>query len=165
MPHLGRAPVVVSRVAPTGPRIWFPICTDWTCGDAEDWVFVLAEDEDYSAIRRESDIVQFHQPRIDRFEYLDTVRKELSDGDPLWWGRPAGVETPKKLQCKDIKDERFLSVVAYLQTLHGHPALVDHIAAHSIIPRNLVVAKARKLIRKKKLSGCACGCRGDFRVL
>lgn len=31
-------------------------------------------------------------------------------------------------------------------------------------PQNLIRAKARKLIRQGLLSGCACGCRGDFEV-
>ena len=32
------------------------------------------------------------------------------------------------------------------------------------IPGNLFMAKARKLVAKKKLHGCPCGCRGDFHV-
>lgn len=30
------------------------------------------------------------------------------------------------------------------------------------IPTKLALAKMRKLIKKKLVTGCACGCRGDF---
>lgn len=30
------------------------------------------------------------------------------------------------------------------------------------VPQKVVLAKARKLIKRGLVSGCACGCRGDF---
>jgi hypothetical protein len=30
------------------------------------------------------------------------------------------------------------------------------------VPSKVVLAKARRLIKRGKLSGCDCGCRGDF---
>jgi hypothetical protein len=32
-------------------------------------------------------------------------------------------------------------------------------------PRKVVLAKARKLIKRGLLGGCGCGCRGDWHVL
>ena len=33
------------------------------------------------------------------------------------------------------------------------------------LPPKVVLAKYRRLIRRKVISGCACGCRGDFTLL
>lgn len=33
-----------------------------------------------------------------------------------------------------------------------------------VIPEKIVLAKARKLIRRGVIDGCACGCRGDFEI-
>lgn len=90
--------------------------------------------------------------------------------------------------CKDITDEVFLSAVDeairvrgeveetrwtigstrwdLAAVLAGHPedvgaAPVDYPG----MPEKLVLAKARKLINQRKLSGCWCGCRGDFERL
>ena len=56
--------------------------------------------------------------------------------------------------------------------LAGHPELAGdrfgdtdlNAAAESGLPENLVLAKARKLIKRGLLDGCACGCRGDFEL-
>jgi hypothetical protein len=32
------------------------------------------------------------------------------------------------------------------------------------VPEKVVLAKARKLVRRGLISGCVCGCRGDFTV-
>lgn len=85
------------------------------------------------------------------------------------------------MQCKDISDERFVAAVRTVMKLRGHlgasrrdtaavldghpewvgqPEATDGLSVQ--IPENLVRAKARRLIRRKLLSGCACGCRGDF---
>jgi hypothetical protein len=34
-----------------------------------------------------------------------------------------------------------------------------------VVPLKVVLAKARKLIRRGLLTGCACGCRGEFEVV
>ena len=31
-------------------------------------------------------------------------------------------------------------------------------------PRKVVLAKLRQMVNKGRLEGCACGCRGDFKV-
>lgn len=164
MPHLGRAPAVIARTQPTGKPVYYPECSDWTCDDPEDWTFVLATEEDYAATKRESDIVNFHEPRGEWQEHLEKVRAELSDGDPLWWGRPAGVETPKKMQCKDISDEVFLGLVARLQSRNGRWVMRHEIEELTEWPWKIIIAKARKLILRGLLDGCYCGCRGDFEI-
>lgn len=87
-PFLGREPAVKSRTKPTRPVIDYPSCSDWTCDDDEDWDAVGPEDEDYPAIRREHDIVYYHEPRTDWRRRLQEERDRLSGGDPLWWGKP-----------------------------------------------------------------------------
>jgi hypothetical protein len=34
----------------------------------------------------------------------------------------------------------------------------------SSFPPKVILAKIRKMIKQGKLSGCACGCRGDFKI-
>lgn len=51
--------------------------------------------------------------------------------------------------------------------LAGHP---EHIIQQVIqeypgVPPKLVLAKARQMIDKGTITGCACGCRGDFEVV
>lgn len=90
--------------------------------------------------------------------------------------------------AKDIPDEVFLdairearrrlprSMVSRWQVatvLAGHPALLDndtHAGQKVItqdwpgVPPKVVLAKARKLIERKVIEGCGCGCRGDFEI-
>lgn len=88
MPHLGRKPAVRSRTQPTGRPISYPECGDWTCDYDEDWSIVAAGDEDYAAVKREQEIVYYHEPRTEWRERLEEERTRLSGGDPLWWGKP-----------------------------------------------------------------------------
>lgn len=88
MPFIGREPVIVPREKPTGPPVFYPTCSDWTCDDDEDWEWIGPEDEDYSAVRREEQIARYHQPRDKWPERLHEERARLSGGDPLWWGKP-----------------------------------------------------------------------------
>jgi len=87
-PHQGRSPAVASRRKPTGPVIDYPVCTDWTCDDEYDWESIGPDDENYAAVRREHDIVHYHQPREGWLDRLQAERAKRSGGDPLWWGRP-----------------------------------------------------------------------------
>ncbi len=92
------------------------------------------------------------------------------------------------MQCKDILDDEFLEAVEVAAALRGMSVGMfwdvqavlsgypEHVGEDSTalnaslrddlyLPFNLVRAKARKLIRKGKMDGCACGCRGDFVIL
>lgn len=91
----------------------------------------------------------------------------------------------RQLQCKDIDNEAFLEAVGQVKeirggpwasrwdvtaVLSGHPEFVltppygitIQVDWEQLIPQKLILAKARKLIRRGVLSGCYCGCRGDF---
>lgn len=87
-------------------------------------------------------------------------------------------------KCSDIPDLEFLRAIDEClrriphpadwamrwnvrAVLAGHPKAVGTPDASQDwpgVPENLVLAKARKLIRRGLMSGCACGCRGDFEV-
>lgn len=87
--------------------------------------------------------------------------------------------------CKDIPDETFLTAldeaIRLREIEHGAPwncgatrwDLAAVLAGHPEdvggspvdypdLPMALVLAKARNLIRRGLLTGCACGCRGDW---
>lgn len=73
------------------------------------------------------------------------------------------------MQAKDIPD---LPVLAFLALRPGtwhnwagaeYPNSVTH-AMPAGTPQKLVLAKMRTLIRRELVSGCACGCRGDFEI-
>lgn len=70
------------------------------------------------------------------------------------------------MQCKDIPD---VPILAFLDSLNGtwatwysgYPNSVTNVMPPGI-PRKLVLAKMRQLIRRGLVGGCNCGCRGDF---
>lgn len=90
------------------------------------------------------------------------------------------------MQAKDIDDAAFLDAVRQAATLRklpdrwgGRPTVGDVASVLSghpedvgvawperdEMPEKVIRAKARKLIRRGVLDGCACGCRGDFEVV
>lgn len=71
----------------------------------------------------------------------------------------------KIVQAKSITDEQALGAVRVTQGMHGVPTwstIWDVQEALCAFPAKVVRAKLRALIRKGKLKGCTCGCRGDF---
>jgi hypothetical protein len=51
--------------------------------------------------------------------------------------------------------------------LAGHPEAVgtaDAARGWPSMPAKLVVAKARRLVHKRLINGCCCGCRGGFEI-
>lgn len=73
----------------------------------------------------------------------------------------------KRMQCKDIPDAMFLAAVDEAACNSGLSVGLVWDVRHELggLPRNLVLAKARKLIARGLLDGCGCGCRGDFQVI
>ena len=76
----------------------------------------------------------------------------------------------RRMQCKDIPDAVFLEAVRHTPGLAAsnwrmiwnvHDALEAQVG---LVPWNLLLAKARKLIDAGKLGGCPCGCRGDWHL-
>jgi hypothetical protein len=92
-------------------------------------------------------------------------------------------DRPDYRHAKDIPDRRFLAAVDAARrgrvvtsdgvgsatrwdvgmVLGGLPLqpFVDEVPG---VPAKVVLAKARRLIRRGLLSGCDCGCRGDFEL-
>lgn len=86
------------------------------------------------------------------------------------------------MQAKDIPDDVFLEAVNttsmlrhgrvdagasrwdLVYVLGGHPEWIGTEIEVESPPEKVVLAKARKLIRRGRLSGCPCGCRGSFVV-
>lgn len=84
------------------------------------------------------------------------------------------------MKAADITDEAFIAAVLFCcaergmswamrwdvaAVLAGHPQdLKGALPDYPNMPWKVVLAKARKLIRRKLIDGCDCGCRGDFEV-
>jgi hypothetical protein len=74
----------------------------------------------------------------------------------------------RRMQCKDIPDETFLDAVSRTpgtSSANWRNRWEVHVTlelALGMIPENLLLAKARKLIAAGKMGGCTCGCRGDW---
>lgn len=84
--------------------------------------------------------------------------------------------------ARDITAEQFVAAIETAGRLCGRSTatrwdvamvlggLSDHVDSDPVlevpgVPEKVVLAKARKLIRQGVISGCACGCRGDFEVV
>nr|WSW58474.1 hypothetical protein OG513_07700 [Streptomyces sp. NBC_00998] len=73
-------------------------------------------------------------------------------------------------QCKDIPDEEFYAAIRrapgspYAGWRMAWDVHTELESALGPIPYNLFMAKARRLVARGKITGCACGCRGDFTV-
>lgn len=87
-----------------------------------------------------------------------------------------------RYQAKDIDDVFFLSCVDWCSMCHRPPLpwepsernVYDHFphwvfiwnleCLMPIFPSEVILAKASALIRRGLLTGCDCGCRGDFEL-
>ena len=76
------------------------------------------------------------------------------------------------MQCKDIPDR---AIIAFIESLDGRWGTWfdygEEPPENSVVramppgtPPKLVRAKMAGLIRRGLISGCACGCRGDFEI-
>lgn len=76
-------------------------------------------------------------------------------------------------KAADIADDDFLAAVAAQQLAiseewnPGQFAWANRFDVADLLgaPEKVVLAKARRLIRRGLMDGCVCGCRGDFMVL
>ena len=73
------------------------------------------------------------------------------------------------MQCKDIPDRpilEFLKRHIGQWCTHGigysMPTIADAMPDHT--PKKLQMAKMGQLIKRGLISGCACGCRGDYEI-
>ena len=70
------------------------------------------------------------------------------------------------MQAKDIDAAEFLELIASIQRRKGMWANTwDIEEARPDWPRKVYLAKAEKLIKRGRLDGCTCGCRGDFEAI
>lgn len=73
-------------------------------------------------------------------------------------------------KASDISDVEFLETIDRLSMTEGHYAQPHWVLTFDLYPEfaqfpyKVVLAKARQLINRKLLSGCGCGCRGDFEL-
>jgi hypothetical protein len=83
------------------------------------------------------------------------------------------------VKASDITDEAFLDAMRKVlelrpnpaswvnrwdlaSALDGHPEWVNGQRGELSIPEKVVLAKAKRMIKRGLILGCACGCRGDF---
>ncbi len=69
------------------------------------------------------------------------------------------------IQAKDISEESFLAEVDLFckENPSYCGAIYWQMAKKMGVPKKVILAKAKSLIRRGIIDGCACGCRGDFR--
>lgn len=67
-------------------------------------------------------------------------------------------------QAKHIPSFAFLAAVREASAATGYASVGDLSAALNV-DEALIRAKAKKLIGLGLIDGCACGCRGDFRLV
>jgi hypothetical protein len=69
------------------------------------------------------------------------------------------------MQAKDITDEAMISAIVAITDAKRYGANNNELEAYfPYAPAKVLRAKCRKLILKGKITGCACGCRGDYLV-
>lgn len=68
------------------------------------------------------------------------------------------------MKTSDIPDEAFLAAVQAVHDSKHMWAATWEISEALNVPIKLVLSKARRLINRGVLDGCACGCRGDFEI-
>lgn len=72
-------------------------------------------------------------------------------------------EGSTRMQTKDIADDAVLAVIDDVRAREGRWTLTYDIeAALPDVPHKVIVAKMRSMLRRGLVTGCGCGCRGDF---
>lgn len=75
------------------------------------------------------------------------------------------------MQAKDIPEQPILDGLAAHPVWHTcwrsdppkiMPTVLDYMPEG--VPEKVALAKMKSLIKRKLAYGCACGCRGDFRI-
>jgi hypothetical protein len=68
----------------------------------------------------------------------------------------------KTLQAKHITDEQILKVIDDVRANERRWTHLRDLEKALELPTKILRAKAGSMIRRKVITGCACGCRGDF---
>ena len=69
----------------------------------------------------------------------------------------------KHLQAKNVDEGKILKLLGELPV--GRSMSRWDLAEHFCTcchPEKVLLAKLRKMVKQRKIEGCACGCRGDF---
>ena len=66
------------------------------------------------------------------------------------------------MKCSDVPDEAILDVVRACNDQGRWCLTFDLEERLPDLPWKLLIAKCRRLIKRGKMYGCWCGCRGDF---
>jgi hypothetical protein len=72
-----------------------------------------------------------------------------------------------RVQAKDITDAVMLEALARCRGRNGVPtwsSLWDTQRELPDVPLRVVLAKLRSMVKRNLISGCCCGCRGDFEL-
>lgn len=69
------------------------------------------------------------------------------------------------MKAADLSDQAVLDAVdAGSKRLDGYATLMDLAPFFPGVPEKVLLTKLRRLINRKLLRGCTCGCRGDFSI-
>lgn len=67
------------------------------------------------------------------------------------------------MKASDVSDEQFLTIVRGINPRWASRWDVEELLPD--VPAKVLLAKARSLIRRGLMTGCYCGCRGDWEVV
>lgn len=71
----------------------------------------------------------------------------------------------KSIQAKHIDDAEFLSFIAQINKEEDRWAYTWDFPDYAPdVPIKVLLAKCKSLIKRGLLTGCTCGCRGDFEI-
>lgn len=67
------------------------------------------------------------------------------------------------MKAAGITDEQVFAVIDHVKATKGMWTCIwDLQEAFPNFPYKIIQAKMRQMVNKKRISGCGCGCRGDF---
>ncbi len=73
--------------------------------------------------------------------------------------------TARHPQAKDIPDDVVLSMLDGTEEWSPWLFMWDLEEVFPDLPRKVILAKMRQLMRRGLVGGCRCGCRGDFYLI
>ena len=68
------------------------------------------------------------------------------------------------MKAADISDEQIYELVRNRKLTNLGASMRELMDGLPGFPYKVILAKCYQMIRKKRLEGCACGCRGDFLI-
>lgn len=68
------------------------------------------------------------------------------------------------MQAKDLDADLVVNALSLLQGFDGRPVSLWDLTGALDVPEKVLRAKLRRLIKAGRVTGCVCGCRGDFEI-